>query len=117
MANILLMESQPYMGEFISEMLGQQGHEIIRVKDPDSLAVELEEICPDLVIIDLNGLDGWNLLNEVKRHEKRIPVLVVTAFDSFTKDPWAGKVECLVIKDVTMNALKERVSEILESSP
>lgn len=113
MSNILLMDSQPYMAELISERLLQQGHHITLVRDQDSLILHLEESPPDLLIIDLNALDGWELLHEIKRYENRIPVLVVTAFDSFMKDPLAGSSDCCVIKDGAMKELKNKVQSVL----
>lgn len=117
MANILLMDNQPYMAEFISEGLREQGHQVIHAADPDCLILHLEEAAPDLLILDLNGLDGWDLLHEVKRFEWRIPVLVVTAFDSFMKDPRAGRADCCLIKDVALQALKKKIVEILGVAP
>jgi CheY-like chemotaxis protein len=114
-ANILLMDSQPYMADLISEGLIQQGHHITLVKDHDALILQLEEGIPDLLIIDLNAPDGYEWLNEIKRYESRIPVLVVTAFDSLMKDPLPGRSECCVILDGPMRELKERVLEALET--
>lgn len=113
MANILLMDNQPYMADFISEGLREEGHRVVHAKDPDSLILQMEEAAPDLMILDLNGLDGWDLLYEIKRFERRIPVLVVTAFDSFMKDPRADQADCCVIKDVALQALKKKIIDIV----
>lgn len=117
MANILLMDNQPDMADLISEGLVQQGHEITRVRDHDGLILQLEEEVPDLLIIDLNALDGWEWLHEIKPYEDRIPVLVVTAFDSLRKNPLGGKADCCVIRDVAMKELKRKVLEVLETRP
>lgn len=113
MANILLMDNQPYMAEFISEGLREEGHRVIHVSDPDCLNLQMEEAGPDMLILDLNGIDGWDLLCQIRKFEQQIPVLVVTAFDSFMKDPRAGQADCCVIRDAALQALKKKVVEIL----
>lgn len=113
MANILLIDNQPYMAEFIAEGLREEGHRVVHVSDPDCLNLQMEEADPDMLILDLNGIDGWDLLCRMKAFEDQLPVLVVTAFDSFMKDPRADRADCCLIKDAALRALKKKVVEIL----
>lgn len=117
MANILLVDDQPFIGEFLSGELADMGHTLKRVGDGDSLLLELEESSPDLVLLDLyiNGFEGWDLLDEIKRYDRRIPVVILTAYDNFSDDPRLSSAQGYVIKDFVTDKLKRKITEILES--
>jgi DNA-binding response OmpR family regulator len=115
MANILIVDDQPYMGEFLAEELADMGHSLKCVSDGDSLMFEIEEDNPDLVLLDLyiNGFEGWNLLDRIKRHDSRIPVIILTAYDSFSGDPRLGRAQGYVIKDFATDKLRSKIAEVL----
>jgi len=117
MANILLVDDQPYMGEFLSEEIGDMGHTLRWIGDADCLILEIEELNPDLILLDLyfDGFDGWRLLDAIKRHDGRIPVIILTAYDSFSNDPRLSHAQGYVIKDFDTGRLKEKITEVLDS--
>jgi DNA-binding NarL/FixJ family response regulator len=67
-----MLETQPYL-EVVGE--ASDGTEALK------LAAELE---PDLVLMDLRmpGMDGVTATREIKNHQPRIQVLVLTTYDS-----------------------------------
>jgi DNA-binding response OmpR family regulator len=115
MANILLVDDQPYMGEFLGEELAEAGHNLKWVGSNDELLLELEETAPDLILLDLyiNGLEGWSLLAQIRRRKERIPVIILTTHDFFSKDPRLALADGYVIKDFFTDKLKSKISEIL----
>ena len=118
MANILLVDDQRFMGEFLAEELADMGHTLKWIGDGDSLLLELEEANPDLVLLDLymNGFEGWSFLDQIKRHNHWIPVIILTAYDSFSDDPRLSRTQGYVIKDFVTDKLREKITEVLESS-
>lgn len=119
MANILLVDDQPYMGEFLAEELAEVGHHLKWVGDNDELLIQLEEATPDLILLDLyiNGFEGWTLLAQIKRRKEHIPVIILTAYDSFSKDPRLSQADGYVIKDFFTDKLKSKIGEVLGSRP
>jgi DNA-binding response OmpR family regulator len=119
MANILLVDDQPYMGEFLAEELAEVGHNLKWVGGNDELLIELEEGTPDLILLDLyiNGFEGWSLLAQIKRRKERIPVIVLTAYDSLPEDPRLAQADGYVIKDFFTDKLKSKIGEVLGSRP
>jgi two-component system, response regulator, stage 0 sporulation protein F len=117
MATILLVDDQPYMGEFLAEELAEIGHTIKYANDGDSLLLEIEESIPDLVLLDLylNGFEGWDLLDQIKRRDPRIPVIILTAYDSFSEDPRLSRADGYIIKNFATQSLKEKIAETLNS--
>ena len=118
MANILLVDDQPYMGEFLAEELSDMGHSLKWLGSGDSLVLEIEETRPDLVLLDLfiDGFEGWTLLEQIKRHDPRIPVIVLTAYDSYSKDSKLCRAQGYVIKDFKTGELRNKITEVLASS-
>jgi DNA-binding response OmpR family regulator len=117
MANILLLDDQPYMGEFLSEELSEEGHSLTCMADADWLLSYLEDETPDLILLDLylDGFEGLNLL-EIIKHGKcsSVPVLILTAYDSFRDDPRVSLAQGYIIKDICTENLKKKISEVLE---
>lgn len=84
MSEILVVDNERSMREFLEIMLDQEG---FRVRSASSMAqaVELiDELVPDLVITDLKmrGGSGIDLLKQVKTQRPEVEVVVITAFAS-----------------------------------
>ena len=115
MANILLVDDQPYMGEFLAEEIADMGHTLRWITDGDSMILEMEEEDFDLILLDLyiDGFEGWSLLDKIKRHNGRIPVIILTAYDSFSDDPRLSRAQGYVIKDFDTTRLRDKITETL----
>jgi two-component system copper resistance phosphate regulon response regulator CusR len=80
---ILLVEDQPTAAEYLSKGLKEEGMVVdVAYNGPDGLHLLLTDSY-DLAILDvmLPGLDGWAILETVRRAGKRTPVLFLTARD------------------------------------
>jgi len=115
MANILIVDDQPFMCELISGELRDEGHQVTCVEDADYVMTAVEESSPDLVLLDLylRGFEGWGLLDKIKRYDASMPVLIVSAYDSFIGDPRLSHADGYVIKDVNTDLLKQKIHENL----
>jgi two-component system response regulator (stage 0 sporulation protein F) len=118
MANILLVDDQPYMEELLADELPGMGHTLRWIGKGDALVVELAETHPDLVLLDLfmDGFEGLALLDQIKRHDRRIPVIILTACDSFPNDPRLHLAQGYVTKDLKTDQLRKKITEVLASS-
>ena len=119
MANILLADDQPYMHYFLKDDLTEMGHDFKWVRSGESLLLELEEARPDLVLLDLfiDDFEGWTLLNHIRRRDRRVPVIILTAYDNYSNDARLGSAQGYVIKSIDTSELKNKISEVLTSSP
>lgn len=117
MANILLIDDQPYMEEFLAEELSREGHMLKWIGDSDWLMPAIAETRPDLILLDLylNGFEGWSLLDRIKRHDPRIPVIILTAYGSFADDPRVSRADGYVVKEFNTGILKEKITLALSS--
>lgn len=115
MPNILIVDDQPCIRELISEELIYEGYEVESVGDAESARAHIKRSRPDLVLLDLylDGPDGWDVLRDIKRQDPRLPVLIVTAYDSFKDDPRLSRADGYVIKSTDFTELKHQIANAL----
>ena len=119
MANILIVDDQPCVRQVLSEELAGEGYWVTGVGDAGSARAHLKALPPDLVLLDLylDGPHGWDVLRDIKRQNPSLPVLIVTAYDSFVDDPRLSEADGYVIKSVDLTELKEKVANTLRRKP
>ena len=79
-AKILVIDDEALIRESIATYLGDSGFEVLQAPDgPVGLEMVVRH-APEAILLDLRmpGMDGLEVLNEVKRQWPEIPVLVVT---------------------------------------
>jgi two-component system, NtrC family, nitrogen regulation response regulator NtrX len=144
--DILIVDDEADIRDLIAGVLGDEGYETRTAGDSDGALAALAERRPSLVILDVwlqgSRLDGIELLDEIKRREPTLPVIVISghgnietavaaikrgAYD-FIEKPFQAEQLLLVVRRATeterlkreYEALKERVgfdTELTGSSP
>jgi DNA-binding response OmpR family regulator len=119
MCRVLIIDDQPYMGEVLGEDLGEDGHEVRCVGDSAEVMDALQQFRPDIVLLDLflGGFEGWSLLSKIKQEDPVLPVLIVTAYDTYKEDPRAALADGYVIKNFETDELKSTINATLNQSP
>ena len=117
MKRIAVVEDEPLMREELSLMLRKAGYETIEISEFNHVTKQLEEISPDLVVLDLNlpGVSGFQICREIKGR-RPFPVLVLTSRDQMKDELHAlelGADEYLT-KPCRRERLLARVSNVLK---
>jgi two-component system response regulator (stage 0 sporulation protein F) len=116
MARILIVDDQPHMKDLFSGELIDEGHHVECVGDAESARRFLDRSLPDMVLLDLylKGFDGWEVLRDIKNRNPHLPVLIVTAYDSFKDDPRVSQADGYIVKSYThLDEIKEKIHSIL----
>ena len=84
-SQIFIVEDHPIFSMGMSELINQE-EDLEVCGSADNIAValqEIEQLCPDLVIVDLSlqGEQGIDLIRELEKTEKEIPMLVLSMHD------------------------------------
>ena len=81
MSRILIVEDEPGIASFVEKGLRAAGHTTLVVEDGRTAAHAARDADFDLMILDLGlpGLDGHQVLAEVRRRGERLPVIILTA--------------------------------------
>ena len=80
---ILIVEDEPKTGSYLRQGLSEAGYVVdLLANGVDGLHLALEG-AHDLIVLDvmLPGIDGWQVLQELRRHGRETPVLFLTAKD------------------------------------
>ncbi|WP_067433786.1 response regulator transcription factor [Nocardioides jensenii] len=86
MARILIVEDEARIASFVAKGLTAEGHQATVAEDgPTGLDLALGDDF-DLVVLDIGlpGLDGFEVLDQLRSQGSRVPVIVLTARDSVT---------------------------------
>ena len=67
----------------------EEGYRVVSMGEAELAKGYLEDSKTDVVFLDLylNGFDGWDVLQDIKGKERHLPVLILTAYDSYGADP------------------------------
>jgi CheY-like chemotaxis protein len=82
MARILIIEDNPDNMKLFTAILGHGGHEITGLYSGEGLLEALDNVKPDLVLMDIQlpGRDGFELLAEIRKSPwAAVRVLALTA--------------------------------------
>jgi two-component system response regulator (stage 0 sporulation protein F) len=115
-ARILIVDDQPYMKDLFSGELVYEGHHVEHVADAESVRSCMGRFQPDIVLLDLylKGFDGWEVLHNIKQQNPHLPVLIVTAYDSFIDDPRVSQADEYIVKSFThLDKIKEKIHSAL----
>jgi two-component system response regulator (stage 0 sporulation protein F) len=115
MADILIIDDQACVREIFAEELISEGHQVVTAGDVESVRGHLRFSRPDLVLLDLylEGPNGIDVLQDIKRECPNLPVIILTAYDSFREDPRLSQAAGYVIKSIFFDELKEKVADVL----
>ena len=81
---ILIVEDEPKTGDYLKQGLTEAGFVVDLMRDGlDGLHMALHESY-DLIVLDvmLPGLEGWRVLQEIRKAGREVPVLFLTARDA-----------------------------------
>lgn len=113
---ILLIDDDPKIYELLFTYFDLAGYELLRALDGNVGLEMVDELHPDMVLLDvmIPGVDGWNIAR-LLREKSSIPIIIVSARDS-EKDILYGfrlGVDDYVVKPFSMAELVARVSAVL----
>ncbi len=114
---ILIAEDEPIMQKTIALRLKKDGHEVL-VTDNGREAIHLiEEQLPDLIITDIMMpyASGLEIVGMVKKGEKKIPIIVLSAMgqENVVLEAFNLGADDFIAKPFSPNELSMRVKRLL----
>lgn len=120
MFNILIVEDDVRLNKLIQTVLTKSGFKVCGVYNPDEAFDKMDEEVFDLIISDIMmpHMDGFEFSEIVREANKDIPILIVTAKDSF-KDKERGfsiGIDDYMVKPIDIEEMVLRVKALLRRS-
>lgn len=82
---ILVVDDLPEMIEVVQAILGEMGYRVTGALSGEECLKKLKKETPTLILLDIRmpGMDGWDVLKEIKRNNatKTIPVIMYTTVE------------------------------------
>jgi DNA-binding response OmpR family regulator len=119
---VLIVEDDPGIGRLLGALLHFEGYEIEDAKDWDDMLFAVEQLRPDLAIVDvhLRTGDGFDLLRQIRTHPDpataRTPVLMMSGMDYRFQCKQAGA-NGFLEKPFDRMALLEAIRKANEAEP
>ena len=83
MINLLIVDDHPIVRRGLKHVLQEESDvSVVEAGDAREALTQIRDLEFDLVILDLDmpGMDGLDLLKEIKRHDKNLAVLVLSVY-------------------------------------
>ena len=119
MKKILIAEDNAASSELIMEVLSGRGYEIIEVCDGRQALQKIEELEPDLVLLDIQLpiLDGFAVLSQLRQNPRFANLRVVAVTASVMKEDrekgMRAGFDAYISKPIDIAALRLQVDEML----
>lgn len=118
-ANVLLVEDDPAVGEYLQEQLTHWGLRVTLLRDPAAALrwLAAPPVDPQLLLTDLTmpGMTGLQLAREARRAWPRLPILLVTGNASHIgpEELSASGIACALKKPVDPGVLRTSLQALL----
>ncbi|MBT3192169.1 MAG: response regulator [Verrucomicrobia bacterium] len=120
-ATILLVDDNKHLVITLTDYLTYEGFEVVSAKSGEEALRKLEQLEPDLVILDISmpGIGGIGFLNKVQQNneEAPFPILVFTARSAMEEFFGTLNVAGFVAKPCAEVDLLSKINEVLDAQP
>ncbi|OCC16270.1 Response regulator receiver [Dissulfuribacter thermophilus] len=108
---ILVVDDEESIHLLYREELEDEGYEVISAMDGEEALALFDEICPDLVILDINmpGMDGIEVLRQMKQKRPDVPVILSSAYPEYKQDLASWASDDYIVKSFNLDELKDSV--------
>jgi len=121
--SILIVDDEPDIAELFRQRFRRevrQGRYVLHfAASAEEALPQLDEIHPELIVIlsDINmpGMDGIQLLDEIRQRRPELPVMMVTAYGDDDRRRRAAELgaNAFLAKPIDFDALKQQLIELV----
>jgi CheY-like chemotaxis protein len=116
MARILLVEDEENVRLLYKQELEERGYEVLCAGDGRTAVDMARELCPDVVIMDINlpeRMDGIESMSRILSYNKDTPVILNTGYSEYQDSFMSWAADAYVLKSADLEPLVEAVEKAL----
>ncbi len=116
MARILIVDDEANLRLLYRKELEEEGHEVLEAATAEEGIRAFERSAPDLVVLDIRmpGMNGLEAMARILDRDRRIPIILHTAYDSYRDDFTSWAADAYVTKGPDTTELKRTIRRLLE---
>ncbi len=108
---ILVIDDEESIHLLYKEELEEEGYKVISAMTGEEGLKLFQEERPDLVILDINmpGMDGIEVLRQMKQMSPDVPVILSSAYPEYKQDLASWASDDYIVKSFNLDELKNSV--------
>lgn len=119
--SVLMVEDDDEVAALVLEMLAEIGCEVVRVSSAAAaLGALADQRSIDLVFSDImmpGGMDGLELVAEIRRRRPTLPVLLTSGFSEAARERAQAQEVTILAKPYSIDALTDAIRRVLSQTP
>lgn len=116
MSQILIVDDEPNLRTLYRKELEDEGYDVIEAASAEEGLRMFEQHRPDLVVLDVRmpGMNGLEAMARILDKDRRIPIVLNTAYDSYRDDFTSWAADAYVTKGPDTGDLMRTIKRLLE---
>jgi signal transduction histidine kinase/CheY-like chemotaxis protein len=115
---VLLVDDENVVRETLTEMLEDEGCEVIIARNAKEGIARFQEFGCDVVLTDLSmpGANGYELAKQIKSIQKDVPIILITGWNQVNQTILKSKsfIDGIIEKPLNINHIKEEFTRLLK---
>jgi two-component system, response regulator, stage 0 sporulation protein F len=118
MRRILIVEDEDNQRELYATELEDEGYEVHQAPNGEVAVKLVNSNKYDCVILDIRmpEMDGIEALGKILSHEKKLPVIIYTAYSNYKSNFMTWTANAYLTKSSNLDELKTTVKEVIASN-
>lgn len=119
MKKVLLVDDEESIQIVYREEFEDDGYEVISALTGETGLEKFKQERPDIVILDIQmpGMNGVEVLRQMKMIDASVPVILSSAYQEFKRDLGTWASDEYVVKSGNLDELKKTVRRLLQEGP
>lgn len=115
MTKLLLIDDEESIRIVYREEFEDDGYRVFTAPDGETGLELFQKEKPDIVILDIMmpGMNGVDVLRQMKMIDSSVPVILSSAYQEFKRDLGTWASDAYVVKSGNIEELKQTVSELI----
>jgi len=115
-AKILCVDDDPSLLNLYREELAEEGYKVVVAGNGKEAVAKFSRENPNLVVLDIRmpEMDGITALNAILGKNRRVPVILNTAYPQYKENFMTWGAEAYVVKSSDLAELKQTIHRVLQ---